>query len=167
MVSRKLPCRLAYVPTVVENEGGNRERTFDIYSRLLRDRIILIGRPIDDVVANLVVAQLMYLAADDPDKEIQIYINSPGGAVTAGARRTRHRPRLLPLAAGSRRVWADRRHHRADTGTGPGDLQVIKPAARRQAQAITAMPTNAGAGAGATAQKRAATDSASQSNHRA
>jgi len=75
---------LAYIPTVVENEGGNRERSFDIYSRLLRDRIILIGRPIDDVVANLVVAQLMYLAADAPDKEIQIYVNSPGGAVTAG-----------------------------------------------------------------------------------
>ena len=75
---------MAYVPTVVENEGGNRERTFDIYSRLLKDRIILIGRPIDDVVANLVVAQLMYLAADAPDKEIQIYVNSPGGAVTAG-----------------------------------------------------------------------------------
>ena len=75
---------MAYVPTVVENEGGNRERTFDIYSRLLKDRIILIGRPIDDVVANLVVAQLMYLAADDPEKEIQVYVNSPGGAVTAG-----------------------------------------------------------------------------------
>jgi ATP-dependent Clp protease protease subunit len=75
---------LAYIPTVVENEGGNRERTFDIYSRLLKDRIIIIGRPIDDVVANLVVAQLMYLAADAPDKEIQIYVNSPGGAVTAG-----------------------------------------------------------------------------------
>src|SRR5262245_58069895 len=83
-ISRKLPSTLAYVPTVVENEGGNRERTFDIYSRLLKDRIIIIGRPIDDVVANLVVAQLMYLAADAPDKEIQIYVNSPGGAVTAG-----------------------------------------------------------------------------------
>jgi len=83
-ISRKLGCTVAYVPTVVENEGGNRERTFDIYSRLLKDRIILIGRPIDDVVANLVVAQLMYLAADAPDKEIQIYVNSPGGAVTAG-----------------------------------------------------------------------------------
>jgi len=83
-IRRKLPFTLAYVPTVVENEGGNRERTFDIYSRLLKDRIILIGRPIDDVVANLVVAQLMYLAADAPDKEIQIYVNSPGGAVTAG-----------------------------------------------------------------------------------
>ena len=75
---------MAYVPTVTENEGGNRERTFDIYSRLLKDRIILIGRAIDDVVANLVVAQLIYHAADDPEKEIQIYINSPGGAVTAG-----------------------------------------------------------------------------------
>jgi ATP-dependent Clp protease protease subunit len=84
MVSRKLRCTLAYVPTVVENEGGGRERTFDIYSRLLKDRIIIIGRPIDDVIANLVVAQLMYLAADDPEKEIQMYINSPGGAVTAG-----------------------------------------------------------------------------------
>jgi ATP-dependent Clp protease protease subunit len=75
---------MAYVPTVTENEGGNRERTFDIYSRLLKDRIILIGRAIDDVVANLVVAQLIYLSADDPEKEIQIYINSPGGAVSAG-----------------------------------------------------------------------------------
>ena len=55
---------MGYVPTVTENEGGNRERSFDIYSRLLKDRIILIGRPIDDIVANLVVAQLMYLAAD-------------------------------------------------------------------------------------------------------
>jgi ATP-dependent Clp protease protease subunit len=84
LVFRKLQGTLAYVPTVVENEGGGRERTFDIYSRLLRDRIIIIGRPIDDVIANLVVAQLMYLAADDPEKEIQIYVNSPGGAVTAG-----------------------------------------------------------------------------------
>ena len=75
---------MAYIPTVTENEGGNRERSFDIYSRLLKDRIILIGRPIDDSVATLVVAQLIYLSADDPDKEIQIYVNSPGGAVTAG-----------------------------------------------------------------------------------
>jgi ATP-dependent Clp protease protease subunit len=75
---------VAYVPTVTENEGGNRERSFDIYSRLLKDRIILISRPIDDIVANLVVAQLIYLSADDPEKEIQIYVNSPGGAVTAG-----------------------------------------------------------------------------------
>jgi ATP-dependent Clp protease protease subunit len=75
---------VAYIPTVTENEGGNRERSFDIYSRLLKDRIILISRPIDDIVANLVVAQLIYLSADDPEKEIQIYVNSPGGSVTAG-----------------------------------------------------------------------------------
>ena len=75
---------MAWVPTVVENEGGNRERSFDIYSRLLRDRIIMIGRPINDVVANLVVAQLIFLAAEDPEKEIQMYVNSPGGAVASG-----------------------------------------------------------------------------------
>jgi ATP-dependent Clp protease protease subunit len=75
--------RMELVPTVVENEGS-RERSFDIYSRLLRGRVILLGRPIDDTVANLVVAQLIFLAAEDPEKEIQIYINSPGGAVTAG-----------------------------------------------------------------------------------
>lgn len=75
---------MAWVPTVVENEGGNRERSFDIYSRLLRDRIVLVGRPISDVLANLIVAQLIFLAADDPEKEIQMYVNSPGGSVAAG-----------------------------------------------------------------------------------
>ena len=75
---------MAWVPTVIENEGGNRERAFDIYSRLLRDRIVIVGRPIDDVVANLIVAQLIFLAAEDPDKEIQMYVNSPGGAVAPG-----------------------------------------------------------------------------------
>lgn len=74
----------SWVPTVVENEGGNRERSFDIYSRLLRDRIIMVARPIDDVVANLIVAQLIFLAAEDPEKEIQMYINSPGGSVASG-----------------------------------------------------------------------------------
>jgi len=73
-----------HVPTVTENEGGNRERSFDIYSRLLRDRVIMLGRPIDDTVANLLVAQLIFLAADDAEKEIQIYINSPGGSVASG-----------------------------------------------------------------------------------
>ncbi|HVB77836.1 MAG TPA: ATP-dependent Clp protease proteolytic subunit [Candidatus Nitrosotalea sp.] len=72
-----------WVPTVVENEGS-RERSFDIFSRLLRDRIILIARPIDHVVANLVVAQLIFLAAQDPEREIQMYINSPGGSVASG-----------------------------------------------------------------------------------
>src|ERR1700738_2685916 len=75
---------MAWVPTVVEQDGGNRERSFDIYSRLLRDRIILVGRPINDTVANLIVAQLIFLAADDPEKDIQIYINSPGGQVASG-----------------------------------------------------------------------------------
>src|SRR5437016_10216427 len=74
----------AWVPTVIENEGGNRERSFDIYSRLLRDRIIMVARPVDDVVANLIVAQLIFLSADDPEREIQMYINSPGGSVASG-----------------------------------------------------------------------------------
>src|ERR687886_1918386 len=75
---------MAWVPTVIENEGGNRERSFDIYSRLLRDRIVIVGRPITDTLANLIVAQLIFLAAEDPDKEIQMYVNSPGGAVASG-----------------------------------------------------------------------------------
>lgn len=71
------------VPMVVEQTGRG-ERAYDIYSRLLRDRIVFVGTPIDDSVANLVVAQLLYLQAEDPDKEVSMYINSPGGSVTAG-----------------------------------------------------------------------------------
>src|SRR5829696_2398031 len=71
------------VPMVVEQTARG-ERAFDIYSRLLKDRIIFIGGPIDDVVANLVVAQLLFLESENPDKDISIYINSPGGVVTAG-----------------------------------------------------------------------------------
>jgi ATP-dependent Clp protease protease subunit len=71
------------VPMVVENTGRG-ERAFDIYSRLLKERIVYIGTPIDDQVANLVVAQLLFLQSEDPDKEIALYINSPGGQVTAG-----------------------------------------------------------------------------------
>src|SRR5437660_1191555 len=71
------------VPMVVENTGRG-ERAFDIYSRLLKDRIIFIGTPIDDQVANLVIAQLLFLQSEDPEKEVSIYINSPGGQVTAG-----------------------------------------------------------------------------------
>ena len=70
------------VPTVVEQTNRG-ERSYDIYSRLLKDRIIFIGRPIDDDVANTVIAQLLFLEADDPDKDIYIYINSPGGSVTS------------------------------------------------------------------------------------
>ena len=72
-----------YVPYVIEqNERG--ERAYDIYSRLLKDRIIFIGSPIDDVVANSVIAQLLFLESEDPDKDINLYINSPGGIVTSG-----------------------------------------------------------------------------------
>ncbi len=71
------------VPMVVEQTGQG-ERGYDIYSRLLKDRIIIIGTPIDDNVANLLVAQLLYLQSEEPKKDIDIYINSPGGSVSAG-----------------------------------------------------------------------------------
>lgn len=72
-----------FVPIVIE-QSGKGERAFDIYSRLLKDRIIFLGGPIDDHVADLIIAQLLFLEAEDPDKDIQLYINSPGGVVTAG-----------------------------------------------------------------------------------
>ncbi|MCS7175844.1 ATP-dependent Clp endopeptidase proteolytic subunit ClpP [Pseudothermotoga sp.] len=71
------------IPTVIETTGRY-ERAYDIYSRLLKDRIVFLGYPIDDHTANLVVAQLLFLEAEDPDKDIQLYINSPGGSVTSG-----------------------------------------------------------------------------------
>ena len=74
---------MSLIPMVVEQTARG-ERAFDIYSRLLKDRIVFIGSPIDDEVSNLVVAQLLFLEAEDPDKEISFYINSPGGSVTAG-----------------------------------------------------------------------------------
>ncbi len=74
---------MTLVPMVVEQTNRG-ERAYDIYSRLLRDNIIFIGTPIDDNVANLVTAQLLFLAAEDPEKDISLYINSPGGVVTAG-----------------------------------------------------------------------------------
>ena len=72
-----------YNPTVIENNGRS-ERDYDIYSRLLKDRIIFLGTEIDDNVANAIVAQLLFLEAEDPEKDIIMYINSPGGVVTAG-----------------------------------------------------------------------------------
>lgn len=72
-----------YVPMVVE-QSGRGERAYDIYSRLLKDRIIFLGGPIDDNVANVVIAQLLFLESEDPDKDIHLYVNSPGGVVTAG-----------------------------------------------------------------------------------
>lgn len=72
-----------YIPMVVE-QSGRGERAYDIYSRLLKERIIFLGGGIDDHVANLVIAQLLFLEAEDPDKDIHVYINSPGGVVTSG-----------------------------------------------------------------------------------
>jgi len=72
------------VPMVIEQTSRGYERAYDIYSRLLKDRIIFIGTPIDDIVANLVIAQMLFLQMEDVNKEISIYINSPGGSVTAG-----------------------------------------------------------------------------------
>ncbi len=74
---------MALVPIVVEQTNRG-ERSYDIYSRLLKDRIILLGSEVNDTVADLIVAQLLFLEADDPEKDIQIYINSPGGSVSAG-----------------------------------------------------------------------------------
>ncbi|MGZ3505570.1 MAG: ATP-dependent Clp protease proteolytic subunit [Vulcanimicrobiaceae bacterium] len=71
------------VPTVVENTARG-ERAYDIYSRLLRDRIVFVGGPIDDELANIVIAQLLFLEKEDPDKDIDMYINSPGGSLSAG-----------------------------------------------------------------------------------
>ncbi len=72
-----------YIPIVIE-QTGRIERAYDIYSRLLRDRIVFVGTPIDDQVANVVIAQLLFLEAEDPKKDIYLYINSPGGYVTSG-----------------------------------------------------------------------------------
>lgn len=71
------------IPMVVE-QSGRGERAFDIYSRLLRERIVFLGSPVDDAVADSIVAQLLFLDAEDPEKDVQLYINSPGGSVTAG-----------------------------------------------------------------------------------
>ena len=74
---------MTLIPIVVEQTSRG-ERAYDIYSRLLKDRIIFIGGPIDDATANVVIAQMLFLQGEDPDKDINIYINSPGGSVTAG-----------------------------------------------------------------------------------
>ena len=75
--------RATIIPTVVEQTHRG-ERGWDIFSRLLKDRIVFLGTPIDDTVANIIIAQLLFLESEDPDKEINIYVNSPGGSVTAG-----------------------------------------------------------------------------------
>jgi ATP-dependent Clp protease, protease subunit len=80
-VSTSEPIRNYLVPTVIEQTNRG-ERAFDIYSRLLKERIIFLGTPIDDTVSNLMIAQLLHLESEDPDKDISIYINSPGGEIT-------------------------------------------------------------------------------------
>ena len=74
---------MSFIPMVVE-QSNRGERAYDIYSRLLKDRIIFLGTPVNDVVANAIIAQLLFLAAEDPEKDISLYINSPGGSITAG-----------------------------------------------------------------------------------
>jgi ATP-dependent Clp protease protease subunit len=74
---------MALIPIVIERDGRG-ERAYDIYSRLLKERIIFLGTPIDDDIANLVIAQMLFLESEDPDKDIHLYINSPGGVVTSG-----------------------------------------------------------------------------------
>jgi ATP-dependent Clp protease protease subunit len=74
---------MSLIPMVIEQTNRG-ERAYDIYSRLLKDRIIFLGTPINDVVANTIIAQLLFLAADDPEKDIHLYINSPGGSITSG-----------------------------------------------------------------------------------
>jgi ATP-dependent Clp protease protease subunit len=74
---------MSYIPMVVEQTNRG-ERAYDIYSRLLKDRIIFLGTPVNDLVANSIIAQMLFLAAEDPDKDIHLYINSPGGSITAG-----------------------------------------------------------------------------------
>ncbi|CAM3699834.1 ATP-dependent Clp endopeptidase proteolytic subunit ClpP [Marinicrinis lubricantis] len=74
---------MSYIPMVVE-QSNRGERAYDIYSRLLKDRIVFLGTPVNDVVANSIIAQLLFLAAEDPEKDISLYINSPGGSITAG-----------------------------------------------------------------------------------
>ncbi|MGA7574870.1 MAG: ATP-dependent Clp endopeptidase proteolytic subunit ClpP [Terriglobales bacterium] len=81
--SNSKDAQMMLVPMVIESTGRG-ERAYDIYSRLLRDNIIFIGTPIDDNIANLVIAQMLFLAQEDPEKDIQLYINSPGGSITAG-----------------------------------------------------------------------------------
>ncbi len=74
---------MSLIPIVIE-QTGRTERAYDIYSRLLRDRIVFLGTPIDDIIANTVIAQLLFLQTEDPDKDIHLYINTPGGIVSAG-----------------------------------------------------------------------------------
>jgi len=82
-VTDKQGAKMSLIPIVIE-QTGRTERAYDIYSRLLKDRIVFIGSPIDDIVSNTVIAQLLFLQTEDPEKDIHVYINSPGGVVSSG-----------------------------------------------------------------------------------
>jgi hypothetical protein len=94
---------------MVVEQTNRGERAYDIYSRLLKDSIIFIGTPIDDQIANLAIAQMLFLEAEDPDKDIMLYINSPGGSITAGSRSTTRcsssSPTCRRSASARRRPW--------------------------------------------------------------
>jgi len=83
MINKATPLKGSMIPTVIE-QSGRGERAFDIYSRLLRERIVFLGQQVDSDLANLIVAQMLFLEAEDPEKDIYLYINSPGGSVMAG-----------------------------------------------------------------------------------
>ncbi|MGI8552745.1 MAG: ATP-dependent Clp protease proteolytic subunit [Dehalococcoidia bacterium] len=83
MLNPKMEYALNIIPTVIET-GARGDRAFDIFSLLLKERIVFLGTPIDDQIANLIIAQLLYLAREDPDKDIQLYLHSPGGVIYAG-----------------------------------------------------------------------------------
>ncbi len=118
------PVQNYLVPMVVEQTSRG-ERSFDIYSRLLKDRIVFLGTPIDDAVGNLIMAQLLHLESEDPEKDINLYINSPGGVVSA----------LLAIYDTMQYIKPDV----CDDRHGPGRLGRRRPAARRRArQAVRA-----------------------------
>ena len=81
---------MSLIPMVIEQTGRG-ERSYDIYSRLLKERIVFIGTPVGDAVANLIIAQILFLASEDPKRDISLYINTPGGSITAGRARSRLR----------------------------------------------------------------------------
>src|ERR1039458_4797755 len=116
----KNDAQMMLVPMVIEQTGRG-ERAYDIYSRLLRDNIIFIGTPIDDNIANLVIAQMLFLAQEDPEKDIQLYINSPGGSITV----TR-----LNTPAGRPAAWMISASTKALSGaTSEGLSTTVQPAA--------------------------------------
>ena len=120
---------MPYIPTPYVIEQTHRgERMYDIHSRLLKDRIVMLGTEINDDVANIVVAQLLFLESEDPDKDINLYVNSPGGSVTAGTGHLRHHA-VRPTG---------RLHHLHRTGSFDGGPP---PPGRGQRQALRRSPT--------------------------